>query len=291
MPRPVKPNITRPVYTPFAPSEGRTAPSGRFGTSGLGILEGQALHLGAVAEDPTLPNDGTLRIWYREDAGITYANLNGTTYQIIPPTSGSGMLQHSNEWHTPDMALASELTTHIGAANPHSVYLLKTVVTTPGDILYAPSAGNIARLGIGANGQVLRAVSGSPSWQWEKGGCSFIIDGGGAVIATGLYGGFEVPYDCFVTGWVLLSTDGTSGAIVIDVWKTSYDSFPPTVANTIAGSEKPTILATNNKGRDLTLTTWTQLLLEGDILYFNVDSIASLKRVSISLRADKNRVS
>ncbi len=106
------------------------------------------------------------------------------------------------------------------------------------------------------------------------------IDGGGSAITTGIKGDVVVPYACTITGWTLLADQ--SGSIVIDVWKDSYANFPPTVADTIAGSEKPT-LSTATKNQDLTLTTWTTALTAGQILRFNVDSAATVQRVALAI--------
>lgn len=117
-------------------------------------------------------------------------------------------------------------------------------------------------------------------------GVSFIIDGGIAVITTGLYGGMEIPFAMTITGWTLLSTDGTSGSIVVDVWKDTYANFPPTVANTITSTDKPTITS-SIKGQNTAVSVWTTSVAKGDILYFNVVSVTSLKRVSLVIRGTK----
>ena len=109
-----------------------------------------------------------------------------------------------------------------------------------------------------------------------------IIDGGGAAITTGQKGHLEIPFDCTITGWTILADQ--SGSIVVDIWKDSYANFPPTVADTIAGSEKPT-LSTAQKNQDFSLTTWKTLLSAGDVLAFNVDSATTVTRVLVSLRA------
>lgn len=49
-----------------------------------------------------------------------------------------------------------------------------TLLTTTGDIMYASSASNPARLGIGSAGQVLTVASGIPSWATASGGFSLI---------------------------------------------------------------------------------------------------------------------
>ena len=113
---------------------------------------------------------------------------------------------------------------------------------------------------------------------------TFIIDGGGSAITTGQKGHLEIPFACTITGWTILADQ--SGSIVVDVWKDTYANFPPTVADTIAGTEKPT-LATAQKNQDLTPTTWTTAIDAGDILAFNVDSVSDIERVTISLEVVK----
>lgn len=113
---------------------------------------------------------------------------------------------------------------------------------------------------------------------------TFIIDGAGTVIAAGQKGHLEIPFAYTITGWTILAD--VSGSIVIDVWKDTYANFPPTVADTITGTEKPTISAAQ-KGQDLTLTTWITAIAAGDILAFNVDSCTTITRVVLTLRGTK----
>lgn len=112
-------------------------------------------------------------------------------------------------------------------------------------------------------------------------GFSFIIDGGGAVITVGQKGHIEVAFPTTITGWTIVADQ--AGDIVVDIWKDSYANFPPTVADTITGTEKPTLVAVQ-MNQDLSLTTWTTGLAVGDILAFNVDSAATVTRVAICLR-------
>ena len=49
-----------------------------------------------------------------------------------------------------------------------------TLLTTTGDIMYASSASNPARLGIGSSAQVLTVASGVPSWATPSSGASFV---------------------------------------------------------------------------------------------------------------------
>ena len=50
------------------------------------------------------------------------------------------------------------------AHNHNSDYIAKTLTTTTGDMIYASSANNPARLGIGSTGQVLSVSGGVPAW-------------------------------------------------------------------------------------------------------------------------------
>lgn len=125
------------------------------------------------------------------------------------------------------------------------------------------------------------------AWEDYSGGpgvIAYVIDGGGVAITTGVKGFLEVPFACTITGWSLLADQ--AGSIVIDVWKDTYANFPPTIADTIAGSEKPTLSAVQ-KNQDLTLTTWTTAVTAWDILAFNVDSAATLTRVTLSIHIER----
>ena len=110
------------------------------------------------------------------------------------------------------------------------------------------------------------------------------FDGGGAAIQAGYQFPLMVPWDCTVTGWTFGALQ--TGSIVVDVWKDTQANFPPTVADTIAGSEKPTISA-SNIGEDLTLTTWTTTLTRGDWLIFKVDSASTIQQATLVLHVTR----
>jgi hypothetical protein len=113
-----------------------------------------------------------------------------------------------------------------------------------------------------------------------------IIDGGGSTITTGVKADLVVPYNCTVLGWDILGN--ASGSIVIDIWKDTYANFPPTIADTITGTEKPT-LSSAQKNQDISITTWTATTLtRNDILRFNVDSATTVTRVTLSIRVKRN---
>lgn len=113
---------------------------------------------------------------------------------------------------------------------------------------------------------------------------TFIIDGGGSAISTGQKGHLRIPFKCEIQKATLLADQ--SGSVVIDIWKDTYANFPPAVADTITASAKPTISAAV-KDEDGTLTGWTKTINANDILAFNVDSAATIERLTIMLEVKK----
>jgi hypothetical protein len=134
-------------------------------------------------------------------------------------------------------------------------------------------------------------VSGSsPTFTIENtltAGCfGLTIDGGGSPITTGLKGYLIAPYACEIDCWGIIADQ--SGSCVIDVWKGGSPlSIPTSAAQSIAGSEKPTLTA-QQINTDLTLTTWTTSLVFGDVLAFNVDSASTVERVNLQIKVLKS---
>jgi hypothetical protein len=114
---------------------------------------------------------------------------------------------------------------------------------------------------------------------------TFIIDGGGSAITIGQKGHLEIPFACTITQVTILAD--ASGSIVVDIWKDTYANFPPTDADSITAAAPPTI-SSAQKSQDSTLTGWTTAIAAGDILAFNVDSCATIKRVTISLKVERS---
>lgn len=110
---------------------------------------------------------------------------------------------------------------------------------------------------------------------------SYVIDGGGSTISTGNKRGLRIPFACTINS-VTLGAD-QSGSIVIDIWKDTQANYPPTVADTITASAKPTI-SSATKSEDTTLTGWTTSISAGDWLYFNVDSVTTIQFVTLTLK-------
>jgi hypothetical protein len=110
---------------------------------------------------------------------------------------------------------------------------------------------------------------------------NFVIDGGGAAITAGIKGDVEIDFDCTIQSVSLYADQ--AGSIVVDIWKDRYYNFPPTAADKITASAPPT-LASAATSENSTLTGWTKSIDAGDVLRFNVNSAATVTRVTVSLK-------
>ncbi len=156
----------------------------------------------------------------------------------------------------------------------------------------------LSRIGLGSSandgtGDNLRAAGAKINACFDlPGEIMVVIDGGGTTITTGLKGYLVVPFDGTITQATLLADQ--SGAIVVNVWKCTYAQFDagsthPVAGDKITASAPPTISASGTKSQDSTLTGWTAsgAFSAGDVFAFNVDSVTSIQRVTLSLKYTK----
>ncbi len=110
------------------------------------------------------------------------------------------------------------------------------------------------------------------------------VDGGGSAITTGIKGFNVIPKTGTIVSATLLSTDAsaTTCSAVFDVWVDTYANYPPTVADTITASAKPT-LSSANKSQDNTLTGWTTSVTAGGIMGYKIDSTSGCTRLQLVL--------
>lgn len=113
---------------------------------------------------------------------------------------------------------------------------------------------------------------------------AFTFDGGGLVVPIPTQIDFPVPFGCVINSVVMLA-DQVSNTTV-DVWAAPYASFPPTVANTIVGSSKPTLSA-DDQSEDTTLTSWTTTVAAGTVIRVNLDTNSAAKRLGLFLKVTR----
>lgn len=107
-------------------------------------------------------------------------------------------------------------------------------------------------------------------------------NGHGVRLPTGVWGDVRVPFAATLTGISMFAN--ASGSATLNIWKDTYANFPPTVADSICGSNKPTITNTF-KMVDESLSGWTTAITAGDILRFNMESISdSITAFAIFMR-------
>ncbi len=84
--------------------------------------------------------------------------------------------------------------------------------------------------------------------------------------------------------WTLLATkpDNTAGDLAVDIWSQAYADFPPENAQSICGTDLPT-LSTAVKATSSALTGWTTEFAAGDTFRINVDSSTTLKLATLVL--------
>jgi hypothetical protein len=106
-----------------------------------------------------------------------------------------------------------------------------------------------------------------------------IGDVAGAVLTTGIKGYKFISFPFTVSGWTIVGDVG--GSIVVDIWRATYPTVP-TVANTVAGTEKPT-LSSQQVNQDSSLSSWSTSFAANSLIGVKVDSVSSLRHVAITL--------
>ena len=137
----------------------------------------------------------------------------------------------------------------------------------------------VSKLADGTPGQFIRTDAAGTGVEYADDifTINFVIDGGGTTITTGIKGTITVDFNCEVLEWAV--TADQSGDIVVDVNRSTFAGYPTTLS--IAGTELPTI-TTSTKGEDRTITTWSTINT-GDVLEFEVDSITTIQRATVSI--------
>ena len=143
--------------------------------------------------------------------------------------------------------------------------------TTPGNSKY-----------YGIDGSGNKGYHALPAGGGGSSAMGMTIDNGVDVITTGVKGYIVSPFDCNVSSWSIVGD--ISGSIVIDVWKTN--GAIPTVANTITGSQKPTLVS-QQLATSSNVSTWIKNIVVGDVIGYNVDTVSNVTSITLTIGVEK----
>ena len=281
-------NVTQAAtYTPVAAMGSATLTTPLpVASGGTGVATSTGSGSTVLSTSPTLvtpilgtPTSGTLT----NCTGYPTSALSGT---VSLTTQVTGTLPVSNG--------GTGVTTSTGSGN--NVLSTSPTLVTP--VLGTPTSGTLTN----CTGYPTSALSGSVSLTSQVTGTlpvanggtgitnnpnvlglEFVIDGGGATIATGIKGYLEVPFACTVNTWTLLAD--TTGSVTIDVYSDAYASYGTNTSMVGAGT-KPAI-ASATKAQSAPASWTTTSIAAGNIIGFNVTSVSAVTRVTISLKVTR----
>lgn len=288
--------FTAAIANSFVPNSNSVPSNGLYlpasNTLGWAINGAAEMQLTATALSPAADGGlsfGTTALGWQNLFGNTGFVLNiengdwVATHTAGILTVGTGDLRVTNNFTN-----AASVVTVGGAQTLTNKTLTSPTLTTPA--LGTPASGTLTNctglpISTGVSGLGTGVATMLASATGAVASITFIIDGGGSTITTGIKGDLEIPFACTITQATLLADQ--SGAIVIDIWSDAYSAYPPTDADSITSSTPPTITASGVKSQDSTLTSWITSIAAGNTLRFNVDSVTSIQRVTLSLRVTK----
>jgi hypothetical protein len=204
----------------------------------------------------------------------------GILFQKLEPLASANLLVGSAGNVPTSVAITGDVTiSNTGVTSIASGVIVNADINTNAAI-------DVTKLAIGTAFQRIRTNAGATANEYftESASVSFVLDGGGSAISTGIKGHIEVPFDCEIVAARLFADQ--TGSIVVDINRDTFANYPPTGADSITGAAPPTI-SSSDKSEDTTLTGWTTVLSQGDILQFEVDSAATITFATLSLTLNK----
>lgn len=111
---------------------------------------------------------------------------------------------------------------------------------------------------------------------------TYVVDGSGVTIGTGIAGQLAIPFAVTLESVTLLADE--TGSVQVDIWVTPFGAYPPTITNSIVGTDFPTITSAQSS-IDTVLSGWTTSIPANSTMMFNVNSVTSIKRLTIALKA------
>jgi hypothetical protein len=242
---------------------------------------------------------------YSDATATTSEPVFVTSYddiRVVNPAFTPGSQDGSLNGTTPVTAVSSPVSPfyrnikYISVANvdtaPHTVTiellngvdqrtLMKVYLEIGEELVFSDAAGWMVMNSLGE----IR-VTGESGQNIKVGSIGFGLDNGANPLTIGTKAYVTVPFSGTIVAWVVFADQ--IGDIQVDVWKDTYDNYPPTVADSIPGSDKPRLVS-QIKNRNTNLTGWTDTTVNaGDIFAFNIDSVSTITRVTVHLKIMKD---
>jgi hypothetical protein len=147
----------------------------------------------------------------------------------------------------------------------------------PNERLFAPSARFTTSDG-GANGNYSLDLSNNI----RTSTIGVVIDGGGVPITVGEKVDLLIPFNCQIVSWSVL-VDRT-GSIRVDLWKTTFEAYPPTASNLMTSNLSPFISGSVKNRSTASLSAWSgSSISKNDTIRFYVSSSATVQRANLTL--------
>ena len=164
-----------------------------------------------------------------------------------------------------------------------------TTLSASNEIVLGDNNVSILHTAAGISAAYFRFPDGTTLGSTQTDTIGINVSNGSQVLTTGTKGHRTIPYNCEIVDWRVTSTD--SGAIEWGINYCTYANFPTMTANAIHIAESPGIAASGYKdesGGQINLR-WTKYQFDaGDIIQFDIDSVASLTNCIIELTIRRN---
>jgi hypothetical protein len=108
------------------------------------------------------------------------------------------------------------------------------------------------------------------------------VDGGGAAL-TGTVAELVIPYNLKLNRWTMTSPQGETGALRLNVQKSSYAGYPGAFTAMHFGDTGPYLLAADNQKRQVDITGWAfPTAGPGEVIRVSVAANTGITRVMFS---------
>lgn len=264
--------------TGYTGPTGQTGPTGVTGPSGpTGFTgpQGEASNTGATGSTGLTGPTGS-------------AGAQGAASTVTGPTGYTGPTGLAGAQGAASTVTGpTGLTGPTGPSGPTGLQGAASTVTGPTGPLGTGPTGMAGPTGsTGVTGPTGTTGSTGPS---PFADITFVMDGGGAALTTGVKGYIPVDFACTINEVTLLADQ--SGSITVDIWKCTYSAFDAGSTHPVVGDDITNggeALATATKGQDSTLTGWTTSISAGDILAFHVKVAATnITRLTVALKVKR----